>query len=1101
MTDKHTHGKVRDFQLDMEDSARLAECFNSFNDSDSWPGGFTDGRTLTAQRIFESQQKRKDIRVIVAYQDDKIVGHCNVCDSSQDDEAAYVGLLGVNPHYQGQGYGKALLIEAAETAAKAGKRRIDLHTWAGNLKALPLYKRTGYNWVPATRVLMESHMPGILGCNLFRPFFEKYDWYDSFKREIKQETDDIIEENLGVFKYHFEGENGDFLDVTVDREAKGICGFHLTLDGKSHSVQIRSKTHIGYIGFREYPVELVIENGGDTELSYSINLETSKHLSVELKDEHSGMVSAGEIAEVRCFYSIATGARPIDRETNADEKIPTQVEWKLKLGTQEISLFNGLIPTTPVMIRAGPFHPTIRPGGTEMIGLSALNNTSMGLKGEIILTSPENVVVNPEKIEFTLEPGEVVEEPITIFLEAEVGTLLTLGLAVNLDDEGTRSCVESKGFNIPVLGMSGAVAYRGLDDRIVLETENIRAIMLGLPAFGFNRIEHKTMFRLLGGWQVMGLEVGYPFSSEGGEWSRLDPAIQLESRGDSAEVRMTADSLERPGLRYQVTYRIQSGTNLLHTIVRYENIGDSELNDLGMRTTGWFGGIFDHAIIPLKGKLYDLGSVDWSGYPQIPKAPEYYHESWLAAYRHQERFLLGYIWDSEDVEEVRLRRGMNVPRIEYRFPRLAPGESVEKDLLRLYLGSGDWREVRSLYRRLYGIPEPITEVYDIRSDFEVEISPKSSNQLRKVPSPIIVDKSKTNNHELRLRVTHEDPIDGRIELRMPDGLLANGESQLQIEVPGTAIDQPFSFPLKIATTDDSTWLRRNGEIVIHFKSRNYRMPLVAVVYDSALKIEREKTVEDDVTLHSLSTGGYTIGVCPEHCGSLVRYRKNGEQSVLYDTFPKVGPFIWWEKVYSGLNPTIVGLDVWDWETALQKETWTLSKEKVGPWVGYKVTSNLKYSPGLKGVTVSFRYFLLPGTPILSVEFTTDNTSNQWKRPSVGYKGIPTPGGNALNIVHTTRDNRRIVYEPHANQAEVFAGREGWGAYENPSDGTVLGIISAYKWDEILYTDTLGEKAQIFGVRERRALKAGEKTSINSYLVITEDVDTVEQLKDLPEVIE
>ena len=105
------------------------------------------------------------------------------------------------------------------------------------MKAMPLYKRVGYNWVPGTRVLMESHIPGILGAEMFREFFERYDWYDSFKVKITQDIDDIVEEGFGVFRYHFEGNNDDVLNVKVDREAKGICGFSMTLDGKTISAK------------------------------------------------------------------------------------------------------------------------------------------------------------------------------------------------------------------------------------------------------------------------------------------------------------------------------------------------------------------------------------------------------------------------------------------------------------------------------------------------------------------------------------------------------------------------------------------------------------------------------------------------------------------------------------------------------------------------------------------------------------------------------------------------------------------------------------------------------------------------------------------------
>ncbi|MFX0094630.1 MAG: GNAT family N-acetyltransferase, partial [Candidatus Hodarchaeota archaeon] len=90
----------------MEDAARLAECFNSFDDSDSWPGGFTHGNPFTAQRVYDDLSKRKLIRRIVAYNDDKIVGHCDLCYPEVDLESSYVGLLGVNPAYQQRGFGK-----------------------------------------------------------------------------------------------------------------------------------------------------------------------------------------------------------------------------------------------------------------------------------------------------------------------------------------------------------------------------------------------------------------------------------------------------------------------------------------------------------------------------------------------------------------------------------------------------------------------------------------------------------------------------------------------------------------------------------------------------------------------------------------------------------------------------------------------------------------------------------------------------------------------------------------------------------------------------------------------------------------------------------
>jgi hypothetical protein len=261
------------------------------------------------------------------------------------------------------------------------------------------------------------------------------------------------------------------------------------------------------------------------------------------------------------------------------------------------------------------------------------------------------------------------------------------------------------------------------------------------------------------------------------------------------------------------------------------------------------------------------------------------------------------------------------------------------------------------------------------------------------------------------------------------------------------------------------------------------------------------TKVEDATLHSITTGGYLIGVCPEQGGSLVKYGREGERSVLYDTFPEVGPFVWMNKIYSGMSPMLVGMNVWDWESGLQKETWKVADEKIGPWIGFKATSKMVHSPGLKGMTATAHYLILPGTPIVNVRISFANTSKQWNKPLMGFRGFPMPGGDLCSKVHTEKEHVRLTYEPTTTGVDIYTGRSGWGAYESPSDGTVLGIISAYKWDELVYVDTLSEKAQCFGLRERRELKPGETTNLDGYLVITDNVETVVRLSDLPESIE
>jgi len=521
MSSRQTTQKVREFELTLEDAARLAECLNSFDDSDSWPGGFTHGNPFTAERVFKSWSKSKNIRVIVGYSEDKIVGHCNISNAELDAEATYIGLLGVNPQYQGQGYGKAMLIEAAQAAADAGKRRVDLHTWGGNLKAMPLYKR--YNWVPGTRVLMESHIPGIIGAEMFTEFFERYDWYDSFKVEITQDMDDIVEDGFGIFRYYFEGDDGDVLSVKIDREAKGICGFNLTLDGKTISAEVRPTTHVGYIGLGETEINLKIRNETGSNLLYSINANPVRDIAVELTGELSGSLLANEEVHLSGTMSIKSEATPIDKETNAFEKAKTQGEFTLTLGDRGITLFSGLIPTEALTISTGPMYPCISPGEETTIGIGLQNNTNEVVRGEIMFGFPPQTNLKESTIDFQIEPGKAYELPLkltTTYSDDNSVLPIQVNISVNQESalvplmEKTLNIpalvpLMEKTLNIPVIGASGAVVYEGLSKHFILETESIRIGLQKTPSMALTYLEYKPLNERFTGWGLLP-DVGYP---------------------------------------------------------------------------------------------------------------------------------------------------------------------------------------------------------------------------------------------------------------------------------------------------------------------------------------------------------------------------------------------------------------------------------------------------------------------------------------------------------------------------------------------------------------------------------------------------------------
>ena len=1102
MSRHHTADKVRDFELTLEECGRLAECLNSFDDSDSWPGGFTGGIPYTAQRVFEDQQKGTDLRTLIAYKDDKIVGHCNIVNSALDTEAVYVGLLGVNPMYQGQGFGKYMLIESSETAAKLGKRRIDLHTWGGNLKAMPLYKRTGYHWVPKTRVLMESHIPGIIGCPMFADFFEQHDWYDSFKIDIKQEMDDIVEENIGVFKYHFEGENGDLLDVTIDREAKGICGFSLTMDGKTVSASIRPKTHIGFIGIGEYPVDISIENNTSEPISYSILAKSAESLSVRLNGATSGQIEDGSILNLEGSYSIDSKALHLDREITPDDKISTLAEWTLSINNKTMSMFSGLIPTEAVSISLGPDFTCISPGDTGTIGVSLRNNTRGTVRGEAVLTPPLGRRLSVQNIRFTLKPDEILETPIDVHTSSEeTGVIVPIEISVHLDQKGEKVFAKRTIMNIPIIGSTGAAVYKAVNNFYVLENENIRVLLNSKPPYVVRRIRNKNLEIPHSGWSLLP-ETGYPFPRGGSEWERKKFEVTYNMNHRYAEVKLMGESEERPGLFMTITYRVYSGREDLEIITKLENSGVQTYENLGLKLGGWMPFMGKVLYLPLDEKIYRLDNVNWFGGRQLPKDPNRYSETWAATELPYGRGVLGFIWHGEGISDIRIMRQWRLPRMEYKLPNLEPGTSVEIPLTRLMVSQGDWRKVRSLWARLNGKTLPMNVPPVIHSDLEIGFVRHGSDSNTPLTPAIMVDRGKKTKIEFRAKVLQNEPVSCEVRIKLPEGLLVDGKHEIEFNVEKTGFNDPIIHPLSVTVENSSSWVARDGEILLKFSNRVERRPLIGLIYDTSVESKRAIETVGERTLHTVLSGSYRMGVSPDYRGSLVHFGENGKDSLFMDTFPEAKPFIWNDKHYSGLNPRLIGANAWDWITGLQKEEWSIREKDVGQWIGYELKSTFKHANGLKGIQFKTQYLLLKGTPLVYVRVAAENMSGTWKELRIGFHGVPKPGGIPQSQIHGVVNHRRILFEPTPNDNNFYLDpEEGWSAYEEPESGLILGFVSTAKTGPTLEYENAGDKGQWVVIDDRRRLNANETTSISGYIIQAEQVEDVEALKNMPSEIE
>lgn len=181
---------------------------------DGWPPGFFGASAVTAESVRQEERSSGGLFTALAWHGDRAVGFCRTTPYGGEQDASYVALLSVVPDLHGKKIGKKLLLDAVTRVSEKGYYRIDLHTWPANIKAVPLYKKTGFFWVPDSMVYMQNYMPFLLQRPEFKEFLGDGWWYDHFDRELKVEHDEEkTESGRDVFTYVFRKDDKKFKAV------------------------------------------------------------------------------------------------------------------------------------------------------------------------------------------------------------------------------------------------------------------------------------------------------------------------------------------------------------------------------------------------------------------------------------------------------------------------------------------------------------------------------------------------------------------------------------------------------------------------------------------------------------------------------------------------------------------------------------------------------------------------------------------------------------------------------------------------------------------------------------------------------------------------
>ncbi len=610
---------------------------------EGWPAGFLGASEFTAQSIEMEENSSGKLFTVLAIEGDRVVGYCRTTPYGGEPDAAYVALLNVVPDLHGRKLGKKLLLDAVRRTAEDGYYRIDLHTWPANLKAMPLYKKTGFFWVPDSMVYMQNYMPFLLGRTEFREFLGDSDWYDCFARELSVEPDEQrTESGREVFNYLFKIGNESFR-AQFDRRGRILS----SIETPSLSASVtRSSGNIFY----GKPVRISFEGNS---LPQELTIESHKYLtapeSITIQEGLKGFDVIPEPVEV-----------PVpdrDRSPRVAAVLP---------GDHPFSIGIGIRAEEPVSILSSPVR-RLSPGQKEL----ALDIRKLTGADSFMLEArlDGNVFL---KETFTLK--EIVFQQVRIPLPELSNGPCELGLTLFLDG---KAGAEEKIILVSGPGAGTPEAFLTRKEAVIVGKDSTLAISR-TGAWGSIWIPGEDDREKRAG--TIRISAGPPY------WNSDLLHQVYDIRSGNGSVTAGTSWPSRPGLKFELRYRIDTaGFIMAQSSVTNESSADQKISFIA----NWNGGfpfVAGKRIIPLKKGLLVCKEV----YNQIPDMSEDYPRGtaelaapWLAI-SSGKKSLMAWFPDWEKLQYGRPETGEMV---------ITRGEKVQSPPFRVLLSKGDLKDL------------------------------------------------------------------------------------------------------------------------------------------------------------------------------------------------------------------------------------------------------------------------------------------------------------------------------------------------------------------------------------------------------------------------
>jgi len=537
--------------VEYEDSIApaIADMWN--RSGEGWGGSFGDG-IYTAERVIAKRAGGAFFNVYIAMKDGEALGYCSLGRYYKDEDTAYVFLLNVRPDYHGKKIGKELVLMCVNETIARGIPRVDIHTWPGNTKSVPLYKKCGFFWEDRTDTThLSCFIPTVLSTELLKGFFEKADWYSDSTRLIEIKPDGIKVDDFELYEYSWE-KDGQNLRVGFEKSGRRIN----LIETNDYIIEMTAENHKLAYGV-SYPCRFRVVN------------KTGAKLDVAIEAKSDGVISfdgrwADSVEGEACF----DGTFYVGAVTEAQDPMrvhPCVLADVTVNGTRaEFGL--GVEPKFPVAISLERRKQTADPGVTEEIYINIRN----GLRSDaaVKFALPENPLMKFGQTLFDVRLNGGKDTMLTTSALITGCGYACLPIDYEIKPDGGGSVSMSRQLHLVTQGLSGAFGF---------ETDECHGAANGLWRLRLSKKDNVVNFDRIvpsGSAEFDISQLGKPYDDE---FNVAAPAC-VRTEQDGAFIRFEADFVSRkfPGAVMTEVYEFDAAGTLKQRH-RVSNEGQSAL--------------------------------------------------------------------------------------------------------------------------------------------------------------------------------------------------------------------------------------------------------------------------------------------------------------------------------------------------------------------------------------------------------------------------------------------------------------------------------------------------------------------------------------------